>query len=79
MELRDVYRVTFSNKPQIKFRVRKIVPAGDDLALVVVEWRSKAVSPVGEVRLWAGTATNIVRRQPDGSWKLVLDNPYGIE
>jgi len=79
MELRDVYRVTFSNKPQIKFRVRKVVPAGDDLALVVVEWRSKAVSSVGEVRLWAGTATNIVRRQPDGSWKLVLDNPYGIE
>jgi uncharacterized protein (TIGR02246 family) len=78
-ELREVYRVTFSNKPQMKFNIRKVVPAGDDLALVVVEWRSKAVSPAGEVKLWSGTATDIVRRQPDGAWKLVVDNPYGIE
>jgi hypothetical protein len=24
-------------------------------------------------------ATDIVRRQPDGDWMIVLDNPYGIE
>ena len=78
-ELRDVYRVTFSNKPQMKFNVRKIIPAGDDLALVIVEWRSKTVSSAGEVKLWTGMATDIVRRQPDGAWKVVLDNPYGIE
>ena len=78
-ELREVLRLTFSNKPQMKFNVRKIIPAGDDLALVVVEWRSKAVLAQGEVRLWSGMATDIVRRQPDGVWKIVLDNPYGIE
>ena len=63
----------------MKFNVRKIVPAGGNLALVVVEWRSKAVSAAGEIRLWSGLATNIVRRQPDGQWKIVLDNPYGVE
>ena len=78
-ELREVFRVTLSNKPQMKFNVRKIIPAGEDLALVVVEWRSKAVSAAGEVRLWSGMATDIVRRQPDGGWKIVLDNPYGVE
>lgn len=78
-ELREVFRVTFSNKPQMKFNLRKVIPAGEDLALVVVEWRSKAVSAEGEVRLWSGMATDIVRRQPDGNWKIVLDNPYGIE
>jgi ketosteroid isomerase-like protein len=45
----------------------------------VVEWKSKTVSSSGEAKVWAGTATDIVRRQPDGTWKLALDNPYGIE
>jgi uncharacterized protein (TIGR02246 family) len=78
-ELREVFRNTFANRPQMKFNVRKIIPAGEDLALVVLEWRSKAVAADGEVRLWSGMATDIVRRQPDGEWKIVLDNPYGIE
>ena len=78
-ELREVFRNTFVNRPQMKFNVRKIIPAGEDLALVVLEWRSKAVAADGEIRLWSGMATDIVRRQPDGEWKIVLDNPYGIE
>jgi uncharacterized protein (TIGR02246 family) len=75
-ELREVYRITFSNKPQMKFDIRKVIPAGDDLALVIVEWTSVLSS--GETKVLSGTATDIVRRQADGTWKLVLDNPYGI-
>jgi uncharacterized protein (TIGR02246 family) len=78
-ELREMYRATFSYKPDLELHVRKIISAADDLALVVVDWKSKTVSPSGEVKVWAGTATDIVRRQPDGTWKLALDNPYGIE
>ena len=78
-ELREVFRLTFVNKPYMKFNVRKVIPAGEDLALVVLEWRSKSVAADGEVKLWSGMATDIVRRQPDGEWKIVLDNPYGIE
>jgi uncharacterized protein (TIGR02246 family) len=79
VELREMYRATFSYKPDLELDVRKIISAGDDLALVVVEWKSKTVSSSGEAKVWAGTATDIVRRQPDGTWKLALDNPYGIE
>ena len=75
-ELREVYRITFSNKPQMKFEIRKVVPAGDDLALVIVDWTSVLSS--GEAKVLSGTATSIVRRQADGTWKLVLDNPFGI-
>jgi uncharacterized protein (TIGR02246 family) len=76
-ELREVYRITFSNKPQMKFDIRKVITAGDDLALVIVGWTSVLSS--GESKVLSGTATDIVRRQADGTWKLVLDNPYGIE
>jgi ketosteroid isomerase-like protein len=74
-----MYRATFSYKPDLELNVRRIISAGDDLIFVVVEWKSKTVSPPGEAKVWAGTGTDILRRQPDGIWKLVLDNPYGIE
>ena len=48
-------------------------------ALAVIEWRSKAVAADGEVKLWSGMATDIVRRQFDDAWKIEVDYPYGIE
>ena len=79
VELREIYRATFSYKPDLELNVRKIISAGDDLVLAVVDWKSKTVTSSGEAKVWTGTATDIVRRQPDGTWKLALDNPYGIE
>ena len=79
VELRKMFQATLSYKPDLKLNVSKIIPAGDDLALVIVKWTSRTVSSSGETKVWAGTATDIVRRQPDGTWKLALDNPYGVE
>ncbi len=78
-ELREIFRATISYKPKLELDVRKITSAGDDLALVVVEWKTKIVSSSGEAKVSAGTATDIVRRQADGTWKIVLDVPYGVE
>jgi uncharacterized protein (TIGR02246 family) len=78
-ELREMYRATFSYNPDLALDVRKIISAGDDLALAVVRWTSKTLSSSGEANVWAGTATDILRRQADGAWKLALDNAYGIE
>jgi uncharacterized protein (TIGR02246 family) len=79
VELREMFQTTMSYKPDLKLDISKIIPAGDDLALVIVKWTSRTVSSSGETKVWAGTATDIVRRQADGTWKLALDNPYGIE
>ena len=79
VELRKMFQATLSYKPDLKLNVSKIIPAGDDLALVIVKWTSRTVSSSGETKVWTGTATDIVRRQPDGTWKLALDNPYGVE
>jgi uncharacterized protein (TIGR02246 family) len=78
-ELREMFRAMLSYKPDLELDVRKIIPTGDDLVLVVVKWKSKAISSSGETKVSAGTATDIVRRQADGTWKLALDNPYGVE
>ena len=49
----------------------------DDLALVIGVWSFDGTGPDGEtVRLEARNA-DVLRRQPDGTWRFVIDNPWG--
>jgi ketosteroid isomerase-like protein len=49
----------------------------DDLALVVGVWSFDGTGPDGEpVHLEAQNA-DVLRRQPDGTWRFVIDNPWG--
>ena len=51
----------------------------DDLALVVGVWSFDGTGPDGEpVRLAAKNA-DVLRRQSDGSWRFVIDNPWGTD
>ncbi|HEX6022939.1 MAG TPA: nuclear transport factor 2 family protein [Solirubrobacter sp.] len=51
----------------------------DDLALVVGVWTFDGTGPDGEpVRLEAKNA-DVLRRQPDGTWRFVIDNPWGTD
>src|SRR4051794_11823307 len=51
----------------------------DDLALVVGVWSFDGTGPDGEpVRLAANNA-DVLRRQEDGTWRFVIDNPWGTD
>jgi ketosteroid isomerase-like protein len=51
----------------------------DDLALVIGVWSFDGTGPEGEpVRLEAKNA-DVLRRQPDGTWRFVIDNPWGTD
>jgi uncharacterized protein (TIGR02246 family) len=51
----------------------------DDLALVIGVWSFDGTAPDGEmVRLEAKNA-DVLRRQADGTWRFVIDNPWGTD
>jgi uncharacterized protein (TIGR02246 family) len=51
----------------------------DDLALVTGVWSFNGTGPDGEpVRLEAKNA-DVLRRQADGTWRFVIDNPWGTD
>ena len=51
----------------------------DDLALVIGVWSFDGTGPDGEpVRLSANNA-DVLRRQTDGTWRFVIDNPWGTD
>jgi ketosteroid isomerase-like protein len=51
----------------------------DDLALVVGVWSFNGTGPDGEAVQLMSKNADVLRRQPDGSWRFVIDNPWGTD
>ena len=65
-------------KGELDLDVTRVLEAGD-LALVIGEWSFTGTGPDGEpVRLAARNA-DVLRRQTDGTWRFVIDNPWGTD
>ena len=52
----------------------------DDLALVICVWSFEGTRPDGEpMHLEARSSADVLRRQADGTWRFVIDNPWGTD
>ena len=58
---------------------RPTVVQSGDTALVMAKWTLKGTSPQGGPVEIAGQTSDIVRRQPEGNWLIVIDNPFGAQ
>ncbi len=60
-----------------EFRVEvKSVVETADLALVRSDWSLIGTAPGGCLVNLTGRASEVVRRQPDGTWLYIIDNPF---
>jgi ketosteroid isomerase-like protein len=48
-----------------------------DIALVNTEWSFNGTGPDGKSVTITGKATDVVRQQSDGTWRILIDNPWG--
>jgi ketosteroid isomerase-like protein len=51
----------------------------DDLALVIGVWSFNGTGADGEPVQLAAKNADVLRRQSDGSWRFVIDNPWGTD
>ena len=63
-------------KGTLDLEVTRVLEAGG-LALVVGVWSFVGTGPDGEPVQLTGDNADVLRRQPDGSWRFVIDNPWG--
>ncbi len=71
-EIRATLKAYLDSGAKLVFGESLVFPTGD-LALIHTPWTMRM--PDGSSS--AGATAEVVRRQPEGSWKFVIDNPDG--
>jgi uncharacterized protein (TIGR02246 family) len=75
--IREVLGGFLAMKGTLALNKQTVVPAGD-VALLHGEWTLRSTSPDGKPVETAMRSSEVVRRQPDGTWRYVVDNPYSF-
>jgi ketosteroid isomerase-like protein len=63
---------------KLEAEVKRILHASD-LALMITEWSIKGAISKGRPIKLSGRGTIVLRQQSDGTWLMVLENPWGTE
>jgi ketosteroid isomerase-like protein len=63
---------------QIDLRLLRCIQSSD-LAILYSGWTMNGHAPDGSEVSMKGLTSDVVRRQEDGTWLLVIDNPFGCE
>jgi len=50
-----------------------------DIALVNTEWSFNGTGLDGKAVTITGKATDVLRQQPDRTWRILIDNPWGTD
>jgi uncharacterized protein (TIGR02246 family) len=63
---------------KLESKIKRVFQTSN-LALVISEWSFSGTGPDGNVVNLASTATDVLRQQPDGTWHVIIDNPWGTD
>lgn len=75
-QLRQMFGGMAAANPVFTYSGHEVVVSGDT-AVDIAPWRMTAHTPDGQEIVQSGLSVAVLRRQSDGSWKMVIDNPHG--
>jgi len=76
--IRDALASFIAMKGTLELEVTRVLEASD-LALVIGVWSFMGTGPDGNPVKLTGHNADVLRRQADGSWRFVIDNPWGTD
>jgi uncharacterized protein (TIGR02246 family) len=74
--LREAFKNFLAINPDITMTNSNVIVSGD-IALHSYTWKMSAKLPDGSPMEQSGLATVVLRKQTDGRWLMVIDNPFG--
>lgn len=66
-------------EPEFTTELKVFLNTGEDLAMLRGSWSAIAKDPAGKPMKIFGKNVEVVRRQPDGTWRFVIDHPRGAD
>ncbi len=74
--LRAAFAQFIAIDPQITITNHEVIQA-DDIALHSSTWKMSGKAPDGSAIEQSGFSVVVLRKQSDGGWLMVIDNPFG--
>jgi len=75
--IREALRGFVGMKPTLTILESKTLVHAGDTALTAARWRLTGTGPDGHPVNMNGESAEVCRRQADGTWRLVIDEPWG--
>jgi uncharacterized protein (TIGR02246 family) len=77
-QLKEALSGFVAMKARLRSEAQQVIQ-NEDVALYIGRWSLSGVDPSGKPVNMGGESTDVLRRQRDGRWLIVLDNPWGSQ
>jgi uncharacterized protein (TIGR02246 family) len=74
--IRNAYESFLAGRPRMTLETRSAVIFDGNLAVLHGDWVLETAPADATGKTTRGLSTEVVRRQADGSWRFVIDNPH---
>jgi ketosteroid isomerase-like protein len=74
--VRQGFQGFFAVNPTFEYSGHELF-INDDLAVHFAPWSMTGKTPDGNEVMQSGLSVAVLRKQPDGKWLMVFDNPFG--
>src|SRR6185436_2706918 len=75
--IREAFGAFLALKGQFNLQQPTVFQVGD-IALLFARWTLKGTGPDGSAVELAGQTSDVIRKQSNGAWLFVIDNPNGV-